>query len=263
MPRRTPEETAARLAELRAEGAVIVEQQMAARREAVSEFDGELDPDLEGLGDDVLETDRREWERRWGQNAQESLVLKDPDRPKGGRSRFSVAEQKQAAQRAMDLHVAELISPAQAYDRAGEELGTKGENVRKWAQKHGLLITSSPTPAQLRSNHWNLFRREELFNRQLDVASQLIDRLQVWIQNPADPNIPPGFQAASEFKTIAVGAAIAHDKLTGIEDLKLQRGLRDVDSEELAGEITTTRQRLLEMANAQTITVDPETGEIL
>jgi hypothetical protein len=223
-----------------------LELRRAQRLADITEGDIELDPDLLDVGDEVADevvSSFTKYQTHLG--ASQRLVEKTENRGKGrlGARAPDNSEYRAAAQKAMDIALEQLISPSRAYEIVGAEIGVTGGALGSWAKRNGLFI--EPQRAESRGQQWGIFRREQIFDELLDVAQMLTTRMKVWIQDSS--KAPDDWNAANELKTIAVAAAIAHDKRTGIEDIMMTRGLRDIDSEELQGELSAGKQRLLDM----------------
>lgn len=239
------------------QGKIELEHQRAERLEDIMSGDVEIDPELLDIGDEVAEEVVSAFKRAGGWSGPKLVENRGKGRLGAQASPFSDEEQRAAAQRAMDIVLEQLISPTKAYAIVGSELGLGSQTVATWARKHGLAADPMNARSMSRGPIWDLLRREQLFDELLDVAQILTTRMKVWIQyNPANPDstvLPPpeDWNAANELKTIAVAAAIAHDKRSGIEDLKVARGIRDIDSEELQGELSAGRERLLGMGVRQ------------
>jgi hypothetical protein len=219
------------------------------RKNAVLEGDVEIDPTLLEQGDEVAEEVVSEYKKqRWFHfDSPEHLFLVEQDSTKrvhGSASKFTPEQQRNACQRVADLMFEQDLPKGRAFALVGAELGVTATTIGKWVEKCDIEL---PVPQNKvpRAEQWGIIKREELFDRQLGVASLLIDRLMVRLQHPEEA--PEGWDAANELKTIAVASGIAHDKRTGIEDIKAQRGLRDVESEDLKARLDAGRQRLLEM----------------
>jgi hypothetical protein len=226
----------------------------------ITEGDIEVDPDLMDVGDEVADEVVSEFVKFAG-NKRHGVALVQ-NRGKGRKgvhgSKFTDIEQQAACQRAMDIVLEQFIPPSKAYEMVGAELGVGASTIKQWAYSHGIVPdpTNARSSGMQRGQTWDLFKRERIFDELLDVAQMLTTRMKVWIQynpNNPDPNtLPPpdDWNAANELKTIAVAAAIAHDKRTGIEDIMVSRGLRDVDSEELQGELSAGKDRLALMGGS-------------
>lgn len=223
--------TPALVEELAKQGQQSIERARSRRKRELLEGEVEVDPDLLNVGDEVADEVSSAFKRGM------AVVTEH-------RSKFSAQEQRNAAQTAQDLMLERNLKKAEACKRVGEDYGVTGGTIEAWADKHGIDLggfRAAPPKAQT----WDIYQREELFRRQFEAVSLLTDRALVWIQNPDEA--PAGWSAANEMKTIAVAAAILHDKQTAVEDLKVARGLRDIDSVELQAELAAGQQRLLGM----------------
>lgn len=229
----------------------------AQRLKDIQDGDVEVDPDLLDVGDEVAEEVVSEFKRAGGRFKAGYRLTESSGRPKGpsnSQPKLPEAEQRAACQRAMDIVLEQFISPTDAYAIVGKEVGVTGATIQRWARTYNLVPDpqNAMSASQMRGQTWDVLRRERLFDEMLDVAQMLMTRMKVWLtpesmRSPDSPAPPEDWNAANELKTIAVAAAVAHDKRTHIEDLKAQRGLRDVDSLELQNELSTGKQRLLEM----------------
>lgn len=208
----------------------------------ITEGDIEVDPDLLDVGDEVAEETVSAFRRAktWLGDG-----LKLEDRSRGGvQSKFSEAEQRAAVTRATDMMLAQEIVPTKAYAAVGAEIGVDGSTIKTWAHKYGLV----PDPQDARSmgrerkHTWDLMRRQALFDDALDIGDLLITRMKVWIQNPA--LAPEDWNAENAYNRLMIPLAVAHDKLTHIEDVMVARGIRDVDSEDLQRELEAGEERL-------------------
>lgn len=238
----TTPELVEQLTQLAAEG---IERERTRRSRELLEGDVEVDPDLMDIGDEVAEEVATEYLKTSSRSQGTRLKLVDAA-SQGAKSRFTDEQQANAAQRAQDLMLERGISKSQAAGIAGAELDVGPSTIATWAIKHGIDLGGF-IAKRSRGSDWSLQKREELFGRQMDAVSLLTDRALVWIQHPEDEAIPKDWNAANELKTIAIAAAVIHDKRTLIEDLKTSRGIRDLDSEELQAELTAGHQRLLDM----------------
>lgn len=232
-----------------------LEQRRRQRLSDITEGDVEVDPALLDVGDEVAEEVVSRF-KQYNSGAIHLTEVSGKAKGKGGSaSKFSPEQQRAAAQRAMDIAFEQMIPPTKAFELAGAEVGVGGSAVRQWAYKHGIVMEAeNGHSARTRSRHtWDLYKRQALFSEMLDVAQLLIERVKVGLHFEATGELtgrwtpPDDWNPTNEFSKLAVPAAIAHDKLSHIEDLMITRGLRDVDSEELQGELKAGEQRLLEM----------------
>jgi hypothetical protein len=222
----------------------------------ITEGDIEVDPDLMDVGDEVADEVVSEFVKFAGNKRHGVALVQNRGKGRLGAqaSRFSEDEQRAACQRAMDIVLERFISPSKAFEIVGNELGVAGATINAWGRKYAILPEQSQ--ATPRTQAWDIAKRERLFDELLDVASMLTQRIKVGIQYEATGELtgkwvpPDDWNAANELKTIAVAAAIAHDKRTGIEDIMVSRGLRDVDSEELQGELSAGKDRLALMGGS-------------
>lgn len=199
----------------------------------LTEGDVEVDPELLELGDEVADEVVSDFKRNrtpWMEQFE---------------SKWTHDERRGFAQRAADLAFEQRLSITAACAVVGEEAGVHGLTVRDWMDKYGIESIVPVIQPKRRTQQWDLYLREELFDRMLATASDLLDLLNVRLQGGAP--VPEGWNAATDLKTIAVAAAIAHDKRTIIEDLKRDRGLLEFESEELQSGLDVGRQRLIEM----------------
>jgi hypothetical protein len=222
----------------------------------ITEGDIEVDPDLMDVGDEVADEVVSEFVKFAGNKRHGVALVQNRGKGRlGARSSpFTEEQQRAAAQRAMDIVLERFISPSKAFEIVGNELGVTGSTINAWGRKYSILPEQSV--ASRRTEAWDIAKRERLFDELLDVASMLTQRIKVGIQYEATGELtgkwvpPDDWNAANELKTIAVAAAIAHDKRTGIEDIMVSRGLRDVDSEELQGELSAGKDRLALMGGS-------------
>jgi hypothetical protein len=229
----------------------------------ITEGDIEVDPDLMDVGDEVADEVVSEFVKFAG-NKRHGVALVQ-NRGKGRKgvhgSKFTDIEQQAACQRAMDIVLEQFIPPSKAYEMVGAELGVGASTIKQWAYSHGIVPdpTNARSSGMQRGQTWDLFKRERIFDELLDVAQMLTTRMKVWIQDSS--KAPDDWNAANELKTIAVAAAIAHDKRTGIEDIMMTRGLRDIDSEELQGELSAGKERLALMGGSNGEEVIIQSGD--
>src|SRR5262245_18130387 len=151
--------------------------------------DVEVDPDLLDQGDEVAEEVVTEFKR-----ARSRIRLFDSERNLSHSSRFTQHEQREAAQRAQDLMLEGDISRQQATSVVAADLGVQPETVANWGKRWGIDLGGGRWTR--RGMTWDLRKREDLFNRQLDAVSMLTDRAFVWISGSGKP--PPDWNAANE-----------------------------------------------------------------